>query len=199
VNLPVPHPSPDRSPTDRELWAEAVAGAPHAFDEIFDRHSKTVYNHCFRLTGNWSAAEDATATTFLAAWRKRAEVRLAQDSALPWLFTVATNVVRDERRSGRRRLALLDRVHRTLDTPDHADDVAGRLDDERRMAELLAAARRLPRAEREALALCVWSGVSYPDAAAALGIAEASVRRARSRLAAQFRPAVSIRTREEQR
>lgn len=73
---------------------------------------------------------------------------------------------------------------------DHADDVAGRVDDERRMAPLLAAMRRLPRGEREAVALCVWSGVSYPDAAAVLGIAESSVRarvsRARSRLAREF-------------
>jgi len=55
--------------------------------------------------------------------------------------------------------------------PDPADDVAGRLDDERRMREILPAVRRLPRAEREAVALCLWSGVSYPEAAAVLGAA----------------------------
>ena len=71
--------------------------------------------------------------------------------------------------------------------PDPADDVAGRLDDERRMREILPSIRRLPRAEREAVALCLWSGVSYPEAAAVLGITEVAVRsrvsRARARLA----------------
>ncbi|MFG1925401.1 RNA polymerase sigma factor [Cryptosporangium sp. NPDC048952] len=58
------------------------------------------------------------------------------------------------------------------------------------MTEVLAAAHELPRAEREALALCVWSGVSYADAAEVLCIAEASVcsrvSRAKSRLTRRF-------------
>jgi RNA polymerase sigma-70 factor (ECF subfamily) len=113
-------------------------------------------------------------------------VRLERASALPWLLTVATNVVRNERRGVLRRLRLADRVPAERAVADHADDVAARVDDERRMAAVLTAVRRLPRNEREALALCTWSGVSYSDAAAALGIAEGSVRarvsKARSRL-----------------
>ena len=54
------------------------------------------------------------------------------------------------------------------------------------MAEVLEAVRRLPRAQREALALCIWSGVSYSDAARVLGITQCSVRarvsKARDRL-----------------
>ncbi|TCO53122.1 RNA polymerase sigma factor [Actinocrispum wychmicini] len=61
-------------------------------------------------------------------------------------------------------------------TTDMADDVAARVDDQRRMATLLAAVNRLPRNERVALAMCVWSEVSYSDAAAVLGITEGSVR-----------------------
>jgi RNA polymerase sigma-70 factor (ECF subfamily) len=176
--------------TDRQLWNAAAAGDDNAFGAIFDRHAKAVYNHCFRLTGNWSSADDATSATFLAAWRRRSAVTLVHDSALPWLLTVATNTVRDERRSLRRRLSLLERIPTPAPAPDHADAVAERLDDEQRMAEVLAAARDLPPAEREALALCVWSGVSYADAAEVLGIAEVSVRsrvsRAKSRLARTF-------------
>lgn len=108
-------------------------------------------------------------------------------SLRPWLLAVATNVVRTERRSWRRRANLLGRVPPALDVPDHADDVAERLDDQRRMTEVLALVDRLPRAEREAVALVLWSGVSYAEAAQVLGIAEVSVRsrvsRARTRLA----------------
>jgi RNA polymerase sigma-70 factor (ECF subfamily) len=60
------------------------------------------------------------------------------------------------------------------------------------MARVLAAVRKLPRAEREAVALCLWSGVSYPDAAAVLGVTEVAVRsrvsRARARLAQLLGP-----------
>ncbi len=172
--------------SDGQLWADAADGDEAAFGLLFDRHVKAVYNHCFRLSASWSTAEDATQAVFLTAWRRRSDIRLVDGSALPWLLTVATNVVRDERRSARRWLAAVLRLPPDRDAADLADRVAGQVDDERRMRAVLHAARRLPRAEREALALCVWSSVSYADAAALLGITEASVRarvsRARSRL-----------------
>ncbi|WP_191839243.1 RNA polymerase sigma factor [Catellatospora chokoriensis] len=172
--------------SDGQLWADAADGDQAAFGLLFDRHVRAVYNHCFRLCASWSTAEDATQAVFLTAWRRRSDIRLVDGSALPWLLTVATNVVRDERRSARRWLAAMLRLPPDRDAVDPADHVAGRVDDERRMRAVLRAARRLPRAEREALALCVWSSVSYADAALLLGITEASVRarvsRARARL-----------------
>src|SRR5690349_13765507 len=181
-------------PDDRSLWAQAAGGGGQAFGVLFDRHAKAVYNHCFRLTASWAEAEDHLQATFLLAWRKRAEVRLERESALPWLLTVATNVVRNEQRSLMRRLKNLRRVGEEPAVPDHADLVAERLDDQRRMKELLRAVARLPRNEREALALCVWAEVSYADAAAVLGIAEGSVRarvsKAKSKLQQQHRELV---------
>jgi RNA polymerase sigma factor (sigma-70 family) len=176
----------DDGRTDRMLWDDAVRGDRAAFGALFDRHARAVYNHCFRLTASWASAEDHVSATFLTAWHKREQVRLRHESALPWLLAVATNVVRSEHRSLRRRAALATRLTAEHAVPDHADDVAGRLDDQQRMRTVLRAVDRLPRAEREALALCAWSGVSYADAAAVLGIAEVSVRarvsKARSRL-----------------
>lgn len=174
-------------PDDRALWSQAAGGSPYAFGVLFDRHAKAVYNHCFRLTASWAAAEDHLQATFLTAWRKRDQMpALERASALPWLLAVATNVVRNEQRSLVRRLRLFARVAEERPMPDHADHVAERLDDQRRMNEVLKAVARLPRNEREALALCLWSGVSYADAAAVLGITEGSVRarvsKAKSRL-----------------
>ncbi|MFI6099819.1 RNA polymerase sigma factor [Lentzea sp. NPDC051213] len=181
-------------PDDRALWSQAAGGGPRAFGVLFDRHAKAVYNHCFRLTASWAEAEDHLQATFLLAWRKRGEVRLERESALPWLLTVATNVVRNDQRSVLRRLRNLRRVGEERAVPDHADQVAERLDDQRRMKELLGAVAKLPRNEREALALCVWSEVSYADAAAVLGITEGSVRarvsKAKSRLQQQHRELV---------
>jgi RNA polymerase sigma factor (sigma-70 family) len=173
--------------TDGELLADAANGDQAAFGVLFDRHSKAVYNHCFRLTASWAVAEDATQATFLIAWRKREQFRRIGDSVLPWLLSVAGNAVRDERRSARRWLAARLRMPPDRDAAaEMADQVAERVDDMRRMRTVLRAVRRLPRAEREALMLCVWSSVSYADAAALLGISESSVRarvsRARGRL-----------------
>lgn len=178
--------------TDAELWVRAADGDQAAFAVVFDRHVKAVYNHCFRATGSWPEAEDAAQSTFLIAWRKRQQVRLVNGSVLPWLLSVATNAVRDERRSARRWLAALLRTPPDRDAAvEVADLVADRVDDSRRMRALLRAVDRLPRAQREALLLCVWSSVSYADAATVLGITESSVRarvsKARARLGRDLR------------
>ena len=55
-----------------------------------------------RATGDWSQAEELTAIVFLEAWRRRTQVELERDNALPWLLGVATNVLRNLRRSQRR-------------------------------------------------------------------------------------------------
>ena len=145
-----------------------------------------MYNHAFRLTGSWSAAEDVTQATFLVAWRRRGEIDPDGGAVLPWLLVVAGNTARGEWRALRRRLALLRRVPPPPNVADPADEVAARLDDERRMDGILRQVDRLPRAEREAVALCLWSGLSYADAAAAVGVAPATMRsrvsRARARL-----------------
>jgi RNA polymerase sigma factor (sigma-70 family) len=169
-------------PTDAELWSR---GDARAFGVLFERHARAVYNHCFRGTADWALAEDLTSLVFLEAWRRRDDVQLERDSALPWLLGVATNVLRNGWRSRRRRAAALARL-RPADEPDFAEDIDARLDDERSMRDVLALVARLPRREREVLALCVWGELSYEQAAIALGIPVGTVRsrlsRARGRL-----------------
>src|SRR5437763_15867621 len=96
--------------TDAALWQRAAEGDTQAFGTIFERHAGTVYNYCFRRTGNWSQAEELTAIVFLEAWRRRGQVVPERDEAIPWLLGVATNVLRNLRRSKRRHRAALERL-----------------------------------------------------------------------------------------
>ncbi|MFC1436165.1 RNA polymerase sigma factor [Streptacidiphilus sp. N1-3] len=177
--------------SDRELWSLAVDGDREAFGRIFDRHAKTVYNHLFRRTADWSEAEDLTSTVFMHAWRRRSETVLDRDSALPWLLGIADGLVSNTRRRLRRAEALLHRlVSHNEAVGDHADHVAGLVDDERQMSEIHRALARLPRHEREVVELCVWSGLDQQAAAAALGVAVGTVKsrlhRSRRRLKADL-------------
>ncbi|MZD06869.1 sigma-70 family RNA polymerase sigma factor [Streptomyces sp. SID5785] len=187
----VGHGGPLGGTSDRELWARAVDGDREAFGRIFDRHAKAVYNHLFRRTADWAEAEDLTSAVFLHAWRRRTETVLDRESALPWLLGVANGLLSNTRRRLRRAEALLHRLV-SHDEPvgDHADRVAGRVDDERRMSEIHRALARLPRHEREVVELCVWSGLDQQAAAAALNVAVGTVKsrlhRARQRLGADI-------------
>ncbi len=163
-----------------QLRSRARAGDADAFGAVFDACAKSVYNHAFRLTGDWSAAEEVMATTFLEAWRNRERIAEDGGSLLPWLLGIATNVARGQTRAARRQQSALSRLAVTHDLPDFADDVSGRLDDVARIKALHRALAGLPRHELEVLALCVWSGLGYAAAAEALGVPVGTVR---SRLA----------------
>ncbi|OKJ92946.1 RNA polymerase sigma factor [Amycolatopsis sp. CB00013] len=172
---------------DRELWARAAGGDEGAFGELFERHAEALWNYTYRLTGSWSSAEDLASTTFLIAWRRRAEVTLVRDSALPWLYTVAANVARDEHRGARRRLRLLGKIPAQPPVSDHADSVAEKVDGQRRLGHVAEAVRSLPKSQREVVELCLAAEVSIADAAELLGIAEVTVRAHLSRGRARLR------------
>jgi RNA polymerase sigma-70 factor (ECF subfamily) len=177
--------------SDRELWACAVGGDREAFGLIFDRHAGAVYNHLFRRTADWSEAEDLTSAVFLAAWRRRAEIVLDRDSALPWLLGVANRSLSNTRRRLHRAEALFHRlVVQDELVRDHAEETAERIDDERLMSDVRRAVGRLPRHERDVVELCVWAGLDQQAAATALGVAVGTVKsrlsRARKRLGAEL-------------
>lgn len=147
------------------------AGESSAFAELFDSYARAVYNHAFRLTADWSVAEDVMAATFLEAWRLRDRVDPEGGSLRPWLLGIATNTARNQYRGNRRyRAAAHAAAAAELAVPDHADEVADRVDDRRRLATALTALAELRRPEREVITLCLGEGLDYEAAAEALGI-----------------------------
>ncbi|MGW2823224.1 RNA polymerase sigma factor [Streptomyces sp. NPDC001443] len=177
---------------DTNLRRRIRAGDHEAFGELFDAYARSVYNHAYRLTGEWTVAEDVVSLTFLDAWRLRERLEEDGGSLRPWLLGIATNVARNTRRAARRHAAAVARLPREEPVRDFADEVAGRVDDAAQLAVVRTALARLRRAEREVLALCVWSGLDYRAAAEALGVPVGTVRsrlsRARAKLAKYMEP-----------
>ena len=169
------------------LRARVRVGDPAAFSVLFDEYSRAVYNLAFRLTGNWSTAEETVSLTFLEAWRLRADVEPEGGSLRPWLLGIAINVNRNMSRSARRHQAALSRLPPPPPVPDFADEVAGQLDDARRLRRVMAAVGRLRADERDVIALCVWSELDYASAAQALGVPAGTVRSRLSRARRKLR------------
>lgn len=173
-------------PNDSDLWAQSRAGDKNAFGVLFDRYAKTIYNYCFRRTGDWTTAEDLVSLVFLEAWRRRNK-ELKPGKELPWLFGIATNVIRNRRRSERRFAAALNRIPAPAPEPDFAEKADERLDDERQIKHVLRLLARLPRREQDAFVLYAWCELSYEDAAFALGVPIGTVRSRLSRARARLR------------
>jgi RNA polymerase sigma factor (sigma-70 family) len=172
-------------PSDDELWRAAQGGDADSFGELFERHARAIYNFCFRRTADWSSAEEMTSTVFLEAWRRR-DKRIDDGMVLAWLYGVASHVSRNRSRSMRRRSSALQRLPRDVESPDFAGEADARVDDERLMRDVQARLARLRQDERDVVALCIWSELSYEEAAVALGVPVGTVRsrlsRARQRL-----------------
>jgi RNA polymerase sigma-70 factor (ECF subfamily) len=165
---------------DSILWARSRAGDPDAFTVLFKRHAKAIYNYSFRRVGDWSAAEDMVSLVFLEAWRRR-DKELPADKVLPWLYGIATNVVRNRSRAERRFRAALARVPEALPEQNFSEEVEARLDDERRVTRALDLLAQLPRREQDVFALCAWFELSYEDAGLALDVPVGTVRSRLSR------------------
>ena len=176
--------------TDADLWDRLIAGDREALGHLFDRHGNAVYNFAFRRTASWSTAEEVVQATFLTTWRRATDRRLpplAHASALPWLLGVAgpRGPERDPITPAGGRPPPPSRGAEPQ--ADHADDVAARIDDERRMTEVRRAMAQIPVHERNTIELVLWSGLSVAEAADVLQVAEGTVKsrlaRGRSHLA----------------
>lgn len=169
------------------------AGDPSAFAELFDTYARAVYNHAFRLAADWSTAEDVMAATFMEAWRLRDKVDPEGGSLRPWLLGIATNTARNQFRSNRRyRAAAEAAAAAELSVPDHAEEVADRLDGRQRLATALTALAALRRPEREVIALCLGEGLDYEAAAEALGIPVGTVASRLSRARKKLRKVAEV-------
>lgn len=166
--------------------ARLRAGHQGALGEVFDAHSQAVYGYALRTLGDWSAAEDVVSLTFLEAWRLRAKLHDGDDDLRPWIFGIATNVLRNTARAARRHRAAMGRLAEREAMADFADELVSRIDDGAQLAAIRRALPELRRSEREVFRLCVWVGLDYASAAEALGIPVGTVRsrlsRARTRL-----------------
>src|ERR1700749_5070091 len=158
-------------PDDAGLIAESCR-VPERFGAVFDRHATAIHGYIARRLGR-DAADDLVAETFLVAFRQRASYEPDQPSARPWLYGIATRLVSRRRRE---EVRFFRAIARSGIDPA-ADPVAEPVADE---GVRRAGARRLPRhlagalaglstADRDAL-LLIADGLSYQEAARALGV-----------------------------
>src|SRR6201987_4013999 len=68
---------------------------------LYDEHAAALWRYAMRLTGDQARAEDVVQETLLGAWQHSEVTDDSDRSARAWLFTVARNMIIDERRSSR--------------------------------------------------------------------------------------------------
>ncbi len=169
---------------DDRLTADLARGLDASFEAVVVAHQDRIYTIALRMLGDPRDAEEAAQDAFVRAYRALATYEPARIRELRlrgWLSTIVLNRCR----STASRRAVRGAPPRTLDGPDGPTVDPGtpaasgpaaiveRRHEREAWASRLAA---LPAAYRSAVVLRHIDGLSYPEAAAALGRPEGTVK-----------------------
>jgi RNA polymerase sigma-70 factor (ECF subfamily) len=167
------HPPP-APPSDDELIRRSMSEPEH-FAELCDNYAGDIHRYLARRVGD--AADDLVSETFLAAFRQRSSYRSVHEHARPWLYGIATNLLRRHARTEQRRYRALARSHDASEWERFfEDEAAERLDATALRAPLAAALADLAKPDRDVLLLFAWAQLGYQEIAEALTIPVGTVR-----------------------
>ncbi|MFC5483744.1 sigma-70 family RNA polymerase sigma factor [Microvirga aerilata] len=181
-------PAEDKLPRDLARLADRVAQVIRAHTEPVDQAFVSgvmdalpnLRAFALSLTGKVDQAEDLVQDTVLKALTKQ-DTFEAGTNLQAWLFTILRNGFYSTHRKTSREVEDGDGTHAAsmIAIPDQEDKLA--------LQDLSTALEKLPQEQREAIILIGAEGMSYEDAAEALGVKvgtiKSRVNRARNRLA----------------
>lgn len=164
-------------------------GRPEAFAPVFERHARELHRFLSRRVGE--LADDLLGELFLTAFAGRASYRAELDDARPWLYGIATNLVRRHHRAEQTRYRALARVPLAVVSPDDSGSAIASADASLVRPRLAAALAGLKDADRDVLLLLAWAQLDQAEVAVALGIPVGTVRSRLHRARRQLQPVLA--------
>lgn len=160
---------------DARLVARVADGDSAALTTLYDRYGRTAFALARAMVGGASDAEDVVASTFTQLWQSASRFDPTRGSVAAWITTMTRSRALDLLRAQRRRTRLHERAA-TTDAEGFAVPLGGGMDTpdvDVERAEVATAVRAslvsLPEAQRRAIELAFFGGLSHSDIATALG------------------------------
>lgn len=170
-----PSGSPTAGPSDEAILTEIGGGHLERFDAFVDRYKRPLIRFFALRLGDIHAAEDLSQEVFLRVFRSAGRHGFkGGGAASTWIFTIASNCATDYLRSRRRRrLQLAGSPHDEAPFGSLEPTARGNLEEdldrverERRLEDVVG---ELEDELREILALRVYGGLSFAEAAEVIG------------------------------
>lgn len=162
------------SDPDRAL-RDAGRGDQAAFGRFYDMTSATVFGIVLNLVRDRAIAEEITQEVYVETWRLAARYEPGRGSAMSWVATIARRRAIDRVRSveaARRR----DDTSAQAEPPAPFDEVSDTVTDDLERQSVRRALDSLTDAQREAVTLAYYGGLTYRDVAARLDIPEGTAK-----------------------
>jgi len=164
---------------DAQLVQQCLRGEGPAWEELVRRHTRRVFNLCYRYTGNATEAEDLSQEVFLRLYRTLASYKPAFGAFPTWLTSVTRNLLVDNYRRTRHdrqtdsiddSMTQVEQKHSTARAPDKLAQAA------ELSVQLQRALARLSPELRESVILRDLQGLEYNEIQEVLQVPEGTVK-----------------------
>jgi len=164
---------------DAQLVQQCLQGDGSAWEELVRRHTRRIYNICYRFVGNRTEDEDLAQDVFLRVYRTLASYRSVHGGFATWMTSVTRNLLIDHYRRTKR-----DRITDSLDDAmpvvENKESSARRPDEQALLGELSSqvqsALTRLSPDLREAVILRDLQQLEYAEIQQVLAVPEGTVK-----------------------
>jgi len=187
---------------DEDLIVEVQNGSQKAYDELVARYKGRLFSFILRMVKDPDLAEELTQETLIRVYIHAAKYReIARFST--WVFTIATNLVRNKMRQRSRRPRTIsidpapDEDHMPVDPVDHRADSSDAVQREE-LAEVIAeATSKIPEKYRIPFLLREVDQLSYEEIQQVTGLKLGTVRSRINRARNRFRQLIKPMLRNE--
>jgi RNA polymerase sigma-70 factor (ECF subfamily) len=155
---------------DSALVSAIRSGDESAMAELYDRYSGIVYAVALRVLGDTGTAEDVLQEVFMQLWRNPGVFDASRGNLAPWLAVIARNRAIDMLRK-RRPESDIDDVVISVE-PDLAGDAERAI----AMTKVRAVLGEMAAAQRMALEMAYFEGLSHSEIAAKTGEALGTIK-----------------------
>ena len=164
---------------DAHLVQQCLQGDGSAWEELVRRHSRRVFNVCYRFVGNRTEAEDISQEVFLRVYKTLGSYRSAHGGFATRMTSVTRNLLIDHyRRTKRDRLT--DSLDDAMPVVENKESVGRRPDEQALLGELSGqvqtALTKLSPELREAVILRDLQQLEYAEIQQVLGVPEGTVK-----------------------
>jgi RNA polymerase sigma-70 factor, ECF subfamily len=160
--------NPEVSP-DAALVRRLLQKDVSAFEQLYDRHSRTVYSLVLRILQQAGTAEEVAQDVFFQLWRNAERYDASRGPFLPWLLTLARNRALDTLRlkseRQRRREDQAEELPPVIAAPPEFEK---QLDEKRCAEKVRTLMSFLNPQQRKAIELAYFEGLSHSEIAEAL-------------------------------
>jgi RNA polymerase sigma-70 factor, ECF subfamily len=154
---------------DTALMRRLLQRDARAFEELYDRHSRSVFGLVLRILQQAGTAEEVVQDVFLLLWRNAGRYDEGRGPFVPWLFTLARNRALDTLRlKSERQRRREDQAEVMPTVVCAAPQFERELDDRRRSERVRRLMASLNPQQKRAIELAYFEGLSHTEIAAEL-------------------------------